>query len=136
VKSDDALPDSCFVEDTAFVFDGKTIICNMSVKSRAPEVVGVADVLGGLKEIHYVKPPAMIDGGDILKIENRVLIGRSARTNSAAIEQVGKMLRDSGLDAVPVVAPPLLGDIDLDIGILGHEVIGALLVGSKLVGVP
>jgi dimethylargininase len=102
VKGDDSLPDSCFVEDAAFVFDGKAIICNMSVKTRAPEVVEVAEVLTGLKEIHYIKSPAMIDGGDILKIENRVLIGRSARTNSAAIEQVGKMLRDSGLDAVPV----------------------------------
>jgi dimethylargininase len=102
VKRDNALPDSCFVEDTAFVFDGKAIICNMSVKSRAPEVVEVAEVLAGLKETYYVKPPAIIDGGDVLKAEDRVFIGRSARTNSAAIEQVGKILRNSGLDVVRV----------------------------------
>jgi N-dimethylarginine dimethylaminohydrolase len=47
-KGDNALPDSCFVEDTAFVFDGKAIMCNMSVKPRAPEVIGVAEVLAGL----------------------------------------------------------------------------------------
>jgi dimethylargininase len=101
-KRDNALPDSCFVEDTAFVFDGKAIMCNMSVKPRAPEVIGVAEVLAGLKEIHYVKPSAMIDGGDVLKVEDKVFIGLSARTNSEAIEQVGKILRSSGLDVIPV----------------------------------
>jgi len=102
VKGNNALPDSCFVEDAAFVFDGKAIICNMSVKSRAPEVIEVAEVLAGFKEIHYVKPSATIDGGDILKVEDRVFIGLSARTNSEAIEQVGKILRNSGLDVVRV----------------------------------
>jgi dimethylargininase len=102
VKGDDALPDSCFVEDTAFVFGEKAIICNMSVNSRAPEVIGVAEVLAGLKKIHHVKPPGMIDGGDVLKVEDRVFTGLSARTNSEAVEQVGKILRGSGLDVVPV----------------------------------
>jgi dimethylargininase len=102
VKGNNALPDSCFVEDTAFVLDGKAIICNLSVKSRAPEVIEVAKVLAGLKEIHYVKLPATIDGGDVLKIDDRVFIGLSARTNLDAIEQVGKILGSSGLDVVPV----------------------------------
>lgn len=102
VKGNNALPDSCFVEDTAFVFDEKAIICNMSVKSRAPEVIEVTEVLGKFKEIHYVKPSATIDGGDVLKVEDRVFIGLSARTNSEAIKQVGKILRSSDLEVVPV----------------------------------
>jgi len=102
VKSDNALPDSCFVEDTAFVVDGKAIVCNMSVKSRAQEVIDVAEVLARLKEIHYVKPPGTVDGGDVLKVEDRVFIGLSARTNREAIEQVREILRSSGLDIIPV----------------------------------
>jgi dimethylargininase len=102
VKRSNTLPDSCFVEDTSFVLGGKAIICNMSVKSRASEVIEVAKVLAGLKEIHYVKPPATIDGGDVLKIEDRLFIGLSARTNIEAIEQVRKIVESSGFAVVPV----------------------------------
>jgi len=102
VKRDDGLPDSCFVEDTAFVAGEKGIICNMSVKSRVLEVIEVTRVLAGLKEVHSVKAPATIDGGDVLQVEDRVYIGLSARTNSEAIEQVKRILRGSGLDVVPV----------------------------------
>jgi len=102
VEGDNAFPDSCFVEDTAVVFDEKAIVCNMSVKSRAPEVIGVAKVLAELKETHYIKPLAVIDGGDVLRVEDRIFIGLSARTNSAAIEQVIEILRGTSLNAVPV----------------------------------
>lgn len=101
-KGDNALPDSCFVEDTAVIFDGKAIICSMSVKSRTPEVVEVAKLLAERKEIHYIKPPAMIDGGDVLKVEDRVYIGLSKRTNSKAISQVRQILEGTGLNVVPV----------------------------------
>ena len=102
VKEDSALPDSCFVEDTALVFDEKAIICNISVKSRAPEAIEVAEVLAGLKEIQYVKPPATIDGGDVLKVENRVFIGLSARTNLEAFRQIREILRGCDLEFTPV----------------------------------
>jgi dimethylargininase len=102
IKGDNRLPDSCFVEDTTFVLDGKAIICNMSVKSRAPEVIEVAKVLAKLKEIHYIKPPATIDGGDVLKIEDKIFIGLTARTNPKAVEQVTKILKNSDLNVVPV----------------------------------
>ena len=102
IKGDDALPDSCFVEDTAIVIGEKTIICNMKIKSRAPEVIEVAKVLKKLKETYYIKPPATIDGGDVLKIENRVFIGLSARTNLHAIRQLRKVLEGSDLEIVPV----------------------------------
>jgi len=100
VEGDNALPDSCFVEDTAFVLDEKAIICNMSVKSRAPEVIAVTDVMAELKETHRIKSPAMVDGGDVLRIQDRILIGLSARTNSHAVEQVKKILTGTSLKVV------------------------------------
>ena len=102
IKGDNTLPDSCFVEDTAVVFGEKAVICNMSIKLRVKEVVEVAKVLEELKETYYVKPPATIDGGDVLKIEDRVFVGLSSRTNLHAIQQLRKILENSNLKIVPV----------------------------------
>lgn len=102
IKGDDTLPDSCFVEDTAVILGEKAIICNMKTKSRVKEVIEVAKVLEKLKEIHYIKPPAIIDGGDVLKIEDKVFVGLSARTNLQAVHQLRKILENSKLEIVPV----------------------------------
>jgi len=102
VKSDNTLPDSCFVEDTALVFGEKAVICNVGIRSRVKEGVEVAKVLEGLKETHYIKPPATIDGGDVLKIEDRVFVGLSPRTNLQAVKQLRNILEDSNLEIVPV----------------------------------
>ena len=102
IEGDNTLPDSCFVEDTAVVFGEKAVICNMSVKSRAKEVNEVAKVMEKLKETYYIKPPATIDGGDVLKIEDRVFVGLSARTNLQAIQQLRKILEADNLEIVPV----------------------------------
>jgi dimethylargininase len=102
VKGDNALPDSCFVEDTAAVFMEKAVICNMRMKSRANEVTEVARVMEKLKETHHIKPPATIDGGDILRVEDTVYVGISARTNLDAIDQLKKILESSEVNIVPV----------------------------------
>lgn len=85
VGRDDSLPDSCFIEDTAAIFDEKAIICNMKIKSRREEVVEVAKMLGNFKILHFVRFPATIDGGDVLKIEDKVFIGLTFRTNMQAV---------------------------------------------------
>ncbi|MGB9713526.1 MAG: dimethylarginine dimethylaminohydrolase family protein [Candidatus Bathyarchaeales archaeon] len=102
VKGDDSLPDSCFVEDTAIIIGEKAIICNMKVKSRAREVIEVAKVLEKLKGTHYIKPPATIDGGDMLKIENKIFVGLSGRTNLQAVQQLRKILNGCDVETVPV----------------------------------
>ncbi|MDI6691266.1 MAG: arginine deiminase family protein [Candidatus Bathyarchaeota archaeon] len=102
VKGDDTLPDSCFVEDTAIIIGEKAIICNMKVKSRAREVIEVAKVLEKLKETCYIEPSATIDGGDVLKIGNKIFVGLSERTNIQAIHQLRKILKESDVKVVPV----------------------------------
>jgi dimethylargininase len=102
VKGDNALPDSCFVEDAAIVVGEKAIICNMKIESRAREVVDVAKTLRKLKEIHYIKPPATIDGGDVLKVEDRIFVGLSARTNLQGVHQLKMILGNTNLRIVPV----------------------------------
>lgn len=102
VRGDNTLPDSCFVEDTAVVFGEKAVLCNMKAKSRVKEVIEVAKVLEKLKETYYIKPPATIDGGDVLRVEDRVLVGLSKRTNLQAISQLERILERTELKIVPV----------------------------------
>jgi len=102
IGGDHTLPDSCFVEDTAVIFGEKAVICNMSTSSRAREVVEVAKVMEKLKQTCYIKPPATIDGGDVLKIDGRVFVGLSARTNLHAIRQLREILENSNLEIAPV----------------------------------
>jgi len=102
IRGDNALPDSCFVEDTAVVFGEKAVICNMAAKSRANEAAEVAKVMSELKETYRIKPPATIDGGDVLRVDDRVLVGISARTNLHAVRQLKKILENSGMKVVPV----------------------------------
>jgi len=102
VSADNTLPDSCFVEDTAAIFREKAVICNMKIKSRAREVVEVAKVLSKIKDTHYIKPPAIIDGGDILRVEDTVFVGLTSRTNLHAVKQLERILARSDFKVVPV----------------------------------
>jgi len=102
IEGDNTLPDSCFVEDTAVVFGEKAVVCNMKIKSRVKEVVEVAKVLEKLKETYNIKPPATIDGGDVFKIEDKVFVGLSTRTNLHTIHQLRRILENSNLEIVPV----------------------------------
>lgn len=74
----------------------------MRVKSRAKEVVEVLKVMEKLKEIYRIKPPATIDGGDVLRVEDRVFVGVSARTNLHAVTQLKKILENTRMSVVPV----------------------------------
>jgi dimethylargininase len=65
-------------------------------------VIEVAKVLEELKETHYIKSPATIDGGDVLKIEDKIFVGLSARTNLEATQQLRKILEDTAFEVVPV----------------------------------
>ena len=102
VNADNTLPDSCFVEDTAVILGERAIICNMKVKSRAKEAVEVANILEKLKEIYYLESPATIDGGDVLRVEDKVFVGLTARTNLEAANQLRRIMAKSDFEVVPV----------------------------------
>jgi dimethylargininase len=122
IRGDNALPDCCFVEDTAVVFGEKAVICNMGVKSRANEVAEVTKVMEELKETYHIKPPATIDGGDVLVVEDRVFVGISARTNLHAVNQLKKILENSRMNVVPVKVHKVL-HLKSACTYLGNEVV-------------
>jgi dimethylargininase len=102
IKADDKLPDCCFTEDTAIVFEDKAIISCMGAKSRIGEAIEVKKTLIKYKRINKIKPPAAIEGGDVLKINKKVYIGLSGRTNQFGIQQVESLISDSGYEVIPV----------------------------------
>ena len=89
---EDSLPDSTFVEDTAFIYGEKAFLCSAKEKTRRNEVASVAKVLKDHMEILQLKP--YLDGGDILNTPEVVFAGLSSRTDAESIkflsEQISK----------------------------------------------
>lgn len=85
---DAALPDACFVEDGAVILtDAVAVLSRPGAPSRRDEVATLEPALGALT-LHRLRPPATLDGGDVLRLGARLLVGRSSRTNDAGIEQL------------------------------------------------
>lgn len=98
----DELPDAVFVEDTAIVLDELAVIPIMGAESRRPETVEVARCLGRFRPLRRLEPPATLDGGDVMVAEKTIYVGRTARTNDAAIEQLARIVGQHGYTVVPL----------------------------------
>jgi dimethylargininase len=81
VPAPPGLADSVFIEDTALVLDDIAVMLRPGVASRQPEVAGVAEVLQQYKPLKAIEPPGTIDGGDLLRVGNRIFAGLSTRSN-------------------------------------------------------
>lgn len=92
------LPDGVFVEDTAVVFDELAIITRPGAESRRPETESMAEVLKEYRELHFIKDPGTLDGGDVLVLGKSVYIGISKRTNREAIRQFSQILIPFGYE--------------------------------------
>jgi dimethylargininase len=98
------LPDSVFVEDTAVVFDELAVITRPGAESRRPETVSVARVLERYRPITMIGPQGTLDGGDVLCLGRRVLVGLSHRTNREGMQQLQALLSPHGMtvEGIPV----------------------------------
>jgi dimethylargininase len=102
LEPDERYPDCCFVEDTTMVAGDLAVMLPIGASSRVGEEVEVEKSLRPYKLIKRIKPPASMDGGDILKIENRMYIGLSQRTNRRAISELNSLISLQGYEAIPV----------------------------------
>ena len=89
-------PDAVFVEDTAVVFPEVAVVMSPGASSRRGEVRSVEEQLVEYRECATIEPPGMIDGGDVLTIGRQVYVGRTRRTNAAALEQLQDTLDPYG----------------------------------------
>jgi len=98
------LPDAVFVEDAAIVVDEVAVIPIMGAASRRPETESLARVLSAYRQLHFMQPPATLDGGDVMRIGRRFFVGASKRTNAEGITQLRAFLSpfDYSVTAVEV----------------------------------
>jgi dimethylargininase len=98
---DPDLPDSVFVEDPAVVVDEVAIMTRMGAASRRGEATILAAVLARYRSLRWIKEPATLEGGDVLRIGRTVYVGLSARTNQAGLDQLSEYLRPFGYSVRP-----------------------------------
>lgn len=102
LSENESYPDSCFVEDTSVVVDELAIICSPGVESRRGETRLIQRELSKYRETVQIALPATIEGGDVLRIGKRILVGESSRTNSQGIEEFRRILEPYGYSITPV----------------------------------
>lgn len=95
-------PDSTFVEDTAVVVDEVAVMANMGAETRRGEVPGVESELKKYRDIFYIKHPATLDGGDVLKVGRDIYVGITPRTNNLGAESLASALKPLGYNVRPV----------------------------------
>jgi dimethylargininase len=86
------LPDSVFVEDTAFILDEVAVITRPGADSRKPETDSIIRILSPHRALIHVTEPATVDGGDVLVLGKNIYVGISTRSNNAAIRQLQESL--------------------------------------------
>lgn len=90
------LPDSIFVEDTAFILPEAAVITRPGADSRKPETESITQALSPHTKLLFLHPPATLDGGDVLVVGKKIFIGLSTRSNEDAINQLNNLLSDHG----------------------------------------
>jgi dimethylargininase len=96
------LPDSVFVEDTAFILSELAVITRPGADSRKPETDSIIQALTPHTKLVHVQTPATVDGGDVLVLDKNIYVGLSTRSNQAAIDQLNRVLQDYGYKVIGV----------------------------------
>jgi dimethylargininase len=102
VAPDARHPDCVFVEDTAVVVGDQVVVTRPGAPSRRGEVGPVAETLRKWFSAKVIEEPGTVDGGDVIVTSDRVLIGRSSRTNAEGVAQLSRMVSATGLRPVEV----------------------------------
>lgn len=97
-------PDSTFVEDPAVIAGSLAVITRPGHPSRLGEAALIEPALSGHLDIGRIEPQGRIDGGDVLEIDDWILIGLSDRTDEAGAGQLCDILKHYGFrcGTVPV----------------------------------
>src|SRR5512135_1345633 len=66
------LPDSVFVEDTAFILPELAVITRPGADSRKPETESIVQALSPYLDLVHVCEPATMDGGDVLVLGKNI----------------------------------------------------------------
>jgi len=90
------LPDAVFVEDPAIVLDEVAIMTRMGAESRRGESASLAEAVARFRPLRWIAEPGTLEGGDVVRIDRTLYVGRSTRSNEAGIAQLGRELAPFG----------------------------------------
>ena len=139
VAADEALPDCCFVEDTAVIAGDRALITRPGAPSRRAETTAIAEALRAHVEVVVMEEPATLDGGDCMRVGDTIYVGRSERTNAAGIARLAEVFGNvvaidmpAGVLHLKCVCSPL----DDERILLADDSIPASLFDAEVVRVP
>jgi dimethylargininase len=97
-------PDSVFVEDSVVMYGATAVITNPGAPERRPETAGTAEALRALGYRVVMMTTGALDGGDVLRVGERVYVGRGGRTDAAGVAELRAILAPLGalVTAVPL----------------------------------
>ncbi len=101
LPSNEDLPDSVFVEDTAVIFDEVAVLTRPAVPSRRLEVEEITTYLAAYRPIQQIVEPGTLDGGDVLTVGKTVFVGDSSRTNREGQLQLTAIAHSFGYRVTP-----------------------------------
>lgn len=103
----DAFPDALFTEDVALTFPEGAILLRPGAESRAGEVEHIRGALAAHhSRLLEMTGSGYADGGDVLRLVDRVVIGLSARTDRRGAEELAGLLETFGYRAEIAETPP------------------------------
>jgi dimethylargininase len=104
------LPDSMFVEDPAIVLDELAVILPLGTDTRRREAASLAQALGKYRKLEFVSLPGTLEGGDVLRIDRKIFVGLTKRSNADGIRQLAAILAPHNYE---VIAVPVTGCLHL-----------------------
>jgi len=84
------------------VLDETAVMMSPGAESRRPEPSGIEPELRRYRSIEHVRPPATIDGGDVVVSGRDIYVGQSPRTNAAALDALRGILGPLGYSVTGV----------------------------------
>lgn len=119
-----AFPDSVFIEDAAICLQEGAIVTRPGAPSRLGEAADLAPVLEDYySDIRPIGAPGFLEGGDVLVCEAEILVGQSARTDSAGVASLRRQVAGWGYAVREVQTPPGVLHFKTDCSLMDEETI-------------
>ena len=117
-------PDAVFVEDTALMLDRHAIVTRPGAASRIGETESTAAGLADHFALHRIGS-GYLDGGDVLRIGQRLYVGLSSRTDPDGVAALAALAKPLGFEVIAA-----------DVGACLHLKTGATFAGPDGAGTP
>ena len=105
----DDLADATFVEDVALLVDDVAVLTRPGALSREPEVAFMADTINQFfSQVHTITAPGTLEAGDVMRVENKLYVGLSARTNEVGVAQLSAIFAPHGVEVISVEMAEML----------------------------